>query len=266
MDKSEKRKLVHITQLMDEIEAVKKAIDADNAAAATLSEGMEQFQIQYELYVSRHEQKRQHLERQLQQCRRQIERLLDDLPEPGIDEAWDGVDLPDGVEAGITELIEMPVSSAKSTAEGAMQQVRNHFARHWHPDHRQGIYASEVLMTMLNIAFEQVQDVADLLGAIPWHPVWQARQPDETIGECWERLMDWETHLLTARDRAEQRLEALRHDWRYPLYVAWREEANPTDYLADLAAAKQREIERLAENLHDLQMELAQLRAEMNEA
>ena len=270
MEKAEQAKSELIDELIVQIRDLKVLVDSKRREELALEEGLDQFQTQYELYVSELEVRRYALEEQIQSVRNELEDLLhnsieledelndDELPD-SLAQENDDLDRQefsyeakeDDFEVNQTALMENSFVKEK-------QRVRRYFAHFWHPD----TFASGDLMTQVNVAYKECEDVIDMLTNIPWHEDWVKRTERENIGTQWERLVEWKTHLDTALERIERKLAYLLQDWRYPLYADWQNSNAQRGFFADLANKHRKDLQSLEETLEILQKELSKAEQE----
>jgi hypothetical protein len=244
---------------MGELQELKERVNEQHQREVGIKEGMQAFIAQYEQYIKSLDQQRRELEREVRGCRYRIEHFDDEEILRDDDAAeWEepSAEAPE-IEDSHPD---SPADPMQNNRKDEKIRIRRYFARIWHPDKRQdGIEDSPNLMAQVNAAFEESTDAAEMLITVPWDNAWVERQPDETIGDQWERLIEWQAHLSTAKERLARRLHQLTHDWRYPLYQQWRAASNEKAYFSALAKHERDEIRRLKRTLTTLQRKLEQV-------
>ncbi len=254
----ERRKKAHLESLVEKVQALKEEIDQKHQEVLSLRQGMGAFTTQYEQYVRALDKQHRELEEEIRHHRYRIRRFHDqdsDLPE--IDEVQE--EMPDETEeiphSEDEPLPDFTTSRPRESLEAEKAQVRKHFAHFWHPDKS----TEKVLMTTVNVAFDESQDAVDMMIIIPWNEAWVKPGEKENWQHQLGRLTEWKLCLEDARERVEQRLAHLTQDWQHSQYLEWRKVGKRPDYFAALATRQRKEITHLEQTLETLKAELAHL-------
>lgn len=272
-----------VNNLIAEIRDLKTKVDFKYQEESTVREKMNNFLAQYQSYLGELDKQVEDFFGKIANARMQIEELnrptetpqeeqdaLDDVSnfqsesednkgaiDPNLPSASD-TNEPEEI---ITEETDIPLEPDEKIKK---EDIRKHFARFWHPDHSSFLPTeNEGYMTVLNTAFNEATDSADLLAAIPWDDrAWEKRKAGESIGEQWERLTDWHTALEIASGRLDQKLASVKNDWQYPLFSDWDKDTEKHTFFTGLADNKRDEIKRLEETLQTLKHEIETIQAE----
>lgn len=107
----------------------------------------------------------------------------------------------------------------------------------------------EPVMQVINaILSDDTRDLADMLEAMAWGPIWMARADWETLEDQYARLVEWQHSLKNRRVHWQGEIHRLKNDGRYSLLqecqVRTREQW--MTYLAQMARDQQEEVNELA--------------------
>lgn len=268
-----------INNAISEIRDMKSQVDVKYQEESILRERMNNFLAQYQSYLGELDKQVEEFSGKIANTRLQIENLNrlsepppdkeqnihDDLP----DTQTESIELLESVDTDIprddeNEFSDFSMDEAPTPSEldekAKKDEILKHFARFWHPDHSTSS-ATPIngFMTVLNTAFNEATDSADLLAAIPWDAAWEQRKSNESIGDQWERLTDWHTSLEIASERLDQKLASVKNDWRYPLFSDWNKETEKQTFFTDIANNKRDEVKSLESTLQALSEEIQNL-------
>jgi hypothetical protein len=255
-----------VAELLERVCELKQGVEAKKKEIVAFESELERFEAEYDIYVHNLQRQRQDLAERVQRYRRLLRRREE--PEPPKQTRrpppqQEPEPQPPPEEPPIGPRIE-PLQPLDRPSEREKKLTRNFFAKFWHPDRRwKGACPDLGLMHQLDTAFEQSEDLVDLMIAIPWHDVWQQRGENEAIGMQWERLMHWEEALEQAGERLDQALAQLRqHEFHSLLLEKQAADERGEDYFAQLSGRELDEIARLENALAALERQwAAQLQA-----
>ncbi|MBD3309506.1 hypothetical protein GF348_24215 [candidate division KSB3 bacterium] len=265
------RKGKEVAKLLEAVKALKQKVDTKREGILKLASALERFEAQYDTYIQTLQRRRQYLARRVENCRFLIQHG-DEKETPAQSQQMEQETAPKpDCERPPEEPSESPpiverVHSSDSALQKQRKQTRNFFAEFWHPDACKrwpGASPEPHLMHQLNAAFEEADDLVDLLTHIPWHEAWMQHGRDESLGMQWERLMDWQVALEEASGRLDRRLAELeRHEFYSFLLEKRAADENGQDYLAQMAVKERDEISRLEETLAVLHAQLNEIESD----
>lgn len=281
---TEQQREIH--NLVVKIRELKALVDIKYHEELTVKENMNNFLAQYQSYLGELDKQVDDFSGKIFRARKQIELLNRRLESPTdeqkksddfsntqskSDELVGSVD-PDLTDDSnvkkqdeiLTEEIDGTLNPDEKIKK---EETRKHFARFWHPDYNNGLAIEDVgFMTVLNTAFNESRDLADMLAAIPWDDkAWEQPKGGESIGDQWVRLIDWLTALQVASKRLDQKLASVKIDWRYPVFSDWDKDSEKHIFFTSLADSKRDEIKRMEETLVTLQQEVDNLKIAQSE-
>lgn len=263
-----------INYVISEIRDLKTQVDVKYQEESIIRERMNNFLAQYQFYLGELDKQVEDFSGKVANAHFQIENLnrlsepqtvdeqniLEDLPAQA--EPVD-IEMPQSNENEFSDIpADEPLPSPDVVNEKEKkEEIRRYFAGFWHPDHHiSSTVPKNDFMTVLNTAFNESLDFADLLAAIPWDTAWEQRKSGESVGDQWERLTDWYTGLEIASERLDQKLASVKNDWRYPLFSDWDKGSEKQAFFTDLANNKRDEIKSLESTLQVLLQEIQDMK------
>jgi hypothetical protein len=259
------RKERKVSNLLETVKVAKQEVDTKRQRIAELESALERFEAQYDTYIQTLQRRRQDLASRVRNCRLLIqhrgEKETTEQPQSMEQEPASKPEQKAPPEESSENLPRRKiVQPSDNELQQQRKQTRNFFAEFWHPDACKRWPEADPephLMHQLNAAFEDTNDLVDLLINIPWDEAWMRHGRSESLGMQWERLMDWQAALEEASERLEQRRAKLKKHELYSLLLEKRAaDEKDEDYFAQLASQERNEISRLEETLAVLQAQL----------
>lgn len=267
----EKRK--HIEILAGQLRQIKTEVDVLYNEQVSLQGEIEEYLVQYNVHVVQLEERKAQLERELDDCIFSLnvepatdEEVHDSDPhQEQVDFSEDknddlaGIIVEPGVpneEGDYSDYIEEMFDTGTSNIADDKNRIRIFFARMWHPDVPMSLDSSGDLMKELNVTFAEDVDAADMLAHLPWNDSWIAQTEKETIGEHWERLVEWLALLSEAKERIELTIKEIRHQGVYADFEEWVKTNRSKAYFTEWTAKIRKDIANIQHDLEECESEL----------
>lgn len=267
MSRLQDEKLKQIDAVAANLRQAKAEVDALFQTWQALRASLDEFDAQYKTHVGQLVEQREELQWQLDDCQQRLaahdlaEEEIAAEPEPAVS---DERPEPPPAEPGRDPVEEPPPDAFPAAPPPvaddttAKKWVRKYFAKRWHPDVSD---SQEELMKELNLAYQESDDVVDMLSRLPWDDSWVALEEGVSIGKQWERLVEWSVWLAEAQERIESQTADLRRHWNFAAYQEWESVNRATAVLTDWTAHIRDEIAALQAEVQECQADLAQLEA-----